>query len=253
VLDGDVFSGDRFSGDSVVAYSGTYVAEPMTGMPTDLVTTGEQETPLIVLPDNGESRALLLGDQAGALVALEVAEERGWPLAAGGYLVDREDGLTEAQAERVRERLENADLYVERGFVDTLQTFLIVLVGGVSFLLLVVTLTSTALSLSEQRRDDATLAAVGATRRTRRSIAAAQAVITAGVGAVLGLVVGLVPGITFAYPLTRSTGPDGQQIGPFVTVPYAWLAVVVLGVPAVAALLAAVAVRRAPEVTRRTG
>ena len=247
-----VRSGDVLSGETAVASIGTYAPEPMTGMPTDLVTSDEIELALIALPDTAQTRAGMLGDQAGALVALEVAQERGWPLAQSAYLVDGgEDGVSEAEAERVRERVENADFYVERGYVDTLGRFLLLLVAAVSFLLLVVTLTSTALSLSEQRRDDATLAAVGATRGTRRAMAAAQALVTAGIGAVLGLLVGIVPGVTFAYPLTRSVGEDGQQVGPFITVPYAWLAVVVIGVPLVAALVAAAAVRRAPVVTRR--
>ncbi|MCA1781233.1 MAG: hypothetical protein LC679_03395 [Intrasporangiaceae bacterium] len=247
-----VRSGDVLGGESAVAYSGTHRTEEMTGMPTDVVTTGEHIVPLIVLPDTAQSRARLLGDQGGVLVALEVAEERGWPLDGNTYLVDgAEDGVSETEAERVRERLENADFYVERGYVDTVGRFLLILVAGVSFILLVVTLTSTALSMSEQRRDDATLAAVGATRRTRRAMAASQALITAGIGAILGLAVGIVPGIAFAYPLTRSAGSDGQPVGPFIAIPYAWLAVVVLGVPLVAALLSAAAVRRAPVITHR--
>ncbi|KAB7740016.1 FtsX-like permease family protein [Nostocoides sp. F2B08] len=240
-------------GDTALALTGTFATDELTGMPNELLATDEVPVPLLALPDTSSTWAGMLGDQAGALLAVETARQRAWPLATSAYLVDGADGsLTEFDAERIRERVENADFYVERGYVDTVGRFLLGLVAGVSFILLVVTLTSTALSMSEQRRDDATLAAVGATRGTRRAMAAAQALVTAGIGALLGLAVGLVPGIAFAYPLTRSTAPDGQPVGPFVTVPYMSLAVVVIGVPLVAALVSAIAVRQAPVVTRRT-
>ena len=68
-------------------------------------------------------------------------------------------------------------------------------------LLLVITLTSTALTLAEQENDQATLAALGSGRGTRRVMAAAQAFTLCAIGAVLGIAVGIVPGIALAYPL----------------------------------------------------
>ena len=97
-------------------------------------------------------------------------------------------------------------------------------------LILVITLTSTALTVAEQQTDQATLAALGATRGTRRLMAAAAAFLLAAVGCVLGVGVGLVPGIAIARPLTSNgwtpTGVpvDGQTI---LVIP--WLSLLVVG------------------------
>ena len=56
--------------------------------------------------------------------------------------------------------------------------------------------------MAEQQSDQGTLAAVGATRRTRRAFAAAQAMVVGFIGVVLGIAVGLVPGIAVHLSLT---------------------------------------------------
>jgi putative ABC transport system permease protein len=72
---------------------------------------------------------------------------------------------------------------------------------------------------------------------------------------VLGIAVGVVPGIALTYPLTtQSWDPEtGMErvVDPTVVVPWLPLAAVVIGVPLVAALLSAAAIRRAPAMTRR--
>ena len=99
------------------------------------------------------------------------------------------------------------------------------LFGGFALLLLIVTLISTALSLSEQRADLGTFAAVGATRRTRRRLAAAQAMVVGLIGALVGIAVGLVPGIALTYPLTgvvwdQATGIE-RHVDPTIVDPLA--------------------------------
>ena len=101
-----------------------------------------------------------------------------------------------------------------------------------ALLILVITLTSTALTLAEQQTDQATLAALGATRGTRRVMAAAQAFLLAAVGCVLGVAVGLVPGIAISRPLTsqgwtRSPGPRRRR-ATILVIP--WLSLLVVGV-----------------------
>ena len=263
VRDGAVvlFADDPLSAAaSVTAFTGTY-ALGSDYLPTEVMVTDERELAVITLPASERTSGLALDVGTAALVPLEVAEAADWPVGPPFYLVQGVDGsIGEADERRVSERLNNADFSVERGFTSELTVFFGILIAGIGFILLVVVLTSTALSMAEQRRDDSTLAAVGATRGTRRAMAAAQAFVAAGLGTLLGLVVGVVPGLAFAYVLTRTQGinqgnmtvwdPDAIT-GPFIAVPYAWLAVVVVAVPVVAALLSALAVRRAPVVTRR--
>ncbi|MFV0463530.1 MAG: FtsX-like permease family protein [Nostocoides sp.] len=167
--------------------------------------------------------------------------------------------ISPATQDRVNASLQpDGWMEVERGFHSSNALTYAIMIGAFALLLLVVTLTSTALSLAEQRVDQATLAAVGATRGTRRRLAAGQAFVTSVVGAVLGLVVGSVPGIALARVATRVTNEvcEGSTCsmthGPSVVViPWIPLAIAVAGVPLVAAALSAVAIRRSPQVTRR--
>ena len=130
------------------------------------------------------------------------------------------------------------DLYVERGFAADDDRWIILLIlgclGGV--LVLGGTLTATSLALSDARPDLATLAAVGASPRTRRGVAAAYAVVVGLVGAVLGALVGAVPGVAASYPLTSNQwmdyGPGGDALPDhFLAVPWLLVAVVVVGLP----------------------
>jgi putative ABC transport system permease protein len=65
-----------------------------------------------------------------------------------------------------------------------------------------------------------------------------------------------VPGIAITYPLTTggsfdpATGVE-RMTGPYLSIPWTPLLLVVLGVPLLAGLLSAVAIRRAPALTRR--
>lgn len=260
----------RLSGSTVTAWGGTYVFDESTGDPQDIVVTGELPLDLITVSDDARRSGQVPADVV-AVVPLEVAEDAAWALDAEGtglnYLISPPAGeeITTEDEKLIGERIDNADFSVERGFVDELTTFFAALVAAVAFILLVIILTSTALSMAEQRRDDSTLAAVGATRATRRAMAAAQGFTAAAIGAVLGLVVGILPGIAFAYTLTRSFpngvafGSDGRPVpgtvivGPFIEIPYGFMAVIVIGVPVLAALISALAVRRAPTVTQRAG
>ena len=145
---------------------------------------------------------------------------------------------------------------VERGFVNELWMVMAVLLGIFTALLLVVTLTSAALSLAEQERDQATLSAVGASRGTRRIMAGAQAWLLALVGVVLGIAVGLVPGIAITYPLTGMSWDPASGAAttsePTTVIPWPVLAGMAVVVPLVAGALATLAIRRAPTATRRT-
>ena len=126
-----------------------------------------------------------------------------------------------------------SSVYVERGFVETytVQFLGIAILGGL--LVLVGVATATALALDDARPDFATLAAVGASPRTRRRMAMAQAGVISVLGAAFGVVVGAAPGLAITWPLTA--GLNGRT-SPIIDIPWALLGLVIVGVPALAIL-----------------
>lgn len=81
----------------------------------------------------------------------------------------------------------------ERGYQSSYQPFgqVAMVVGGLAGLLIVAV--AIALAAAESRADLRTLTAVGAGRRTRRSLAAGRALLLSGLGGVLAVPVGLLP------------------------------------------------------------
>jgi putative ABC transport system permease protein len=112
------------------------------------------------------------------------------------------------------------------------------------------------LALVDGRPDAATLAAIGARPRTRRTMAAAQAVVIGMLGSLAGIAVGIVPGIAVTWPLTANhNGPDGTSVwgDPIINIPWPMLALIGIGVPLLAALAAGLGVRSRLPLTRRLG
>ncbi|SJN29831.1 putative permease [Micrococcus lylae] len=102
----------------------------------------------------------------------------------------------------------------------------IALVAGLA--LVTVSGITTGLALADSRRDGQVMDAVGAAPGTRRRQAAAQAGVAAALGAMLGLVVGALPALSTGSWLTSG----------FAWMPWPQLAVVLLGAPVLAAVLA---------------
>lgn len=161
-------------------------------------------------------------------------------------------GVTEAEERDVQEALsavsQDVGFYVERGYAADSDTVILLLVlGGLGGLLMLGgTLTATFLALSDARPDLATLAAVGASPRTRRGVAASYAVVVGLVGAVLGAAVGFVPGIAASYPLTAQTwvpDPDDTLPGHYLDVPWLLIVPLVLGLPLLTALIVGLTAR----------
>ncbi len=92
-----------------------------------------------------------------------------------------------------------------------------------------------ALLSAESRRDGAILVAIGAGPRSRRSLAGASAALVGALSAVFAVIVGLAPTMVLLHVETRSD--------PLV-VPWAVVATVVLGVPVIAGLCAALVSRQ---------
>jgi putative ABC transport system permease protein len=179
----------------------------------------------------------------------------------GGVLAQSATPLGKDAQDRLEESLRGVtgdlELYTERGFVQSRSLPLLALFGTAVLVVLVGTLTATGLALNDSRPDLATLASVGAKPRTRRIMAAAQALVIGLLGAVTGVLVGLVPGIAVAFPLTSqgynpSTGMS-QSGSPTIVVPWLLLLVVALAVPALAAATAGIGVRSKLPLTRRLG
>ncbi|KRE39314.1 hypothetical protein ASG73_03000 [Janibacter sp. Soil728] len=219
-------------------------------------TPSTSRVPVVIRPQTKDTLARAW--QSGLVLPTEAAVDAGWPLTVTGYLLHDPDGpIDTATQERLQQVLgDETYVDVERGFSNPLAIVIAVLIAIFTLVLLVVTLTATALSMAEQERDQATIAAVGGSRRTRRLMVASQTWLLATIGIVLGALVGSFPGITIARALT-SEGWDpftGLQLDreAIIDIPWLPLAIVLVAVPALAALLAGLGIRRTPDLTRRT-
>ncbi len=193
------------------------------------------------------------------VLSASAADDLGIEPQTVGLLVDGAQ-ITEAQQTDVTEALAtlspDLSFYVERGYQDEDATVILLLVlGGLgAVLMLGGTLTATFLSLSDARPDLATLAAVGASPRTRRGVAASYAVVIGLVGAAMGAVVGFIPGIAITYPLTSTSWIGGSSPGipdHFLDVPWMLIGALVLVLPLVTAAVVGAATRsRLPLVAR---
>ncbi|MBM6405393.1 hypothetical protein JQN72_14195 [Phycicoccus sp. CSK15P-2] len=238
---------------------GDYAVDPTSATETDpdIRATRELTVPVVHLPETRETTGRLFG---GTLAfAADTPTTTGWPTQATTWTVRTEDGspVADETVEKLQQTLgDETSVEREDGFsrADGLVVAILLTVFGV--LILVVALTSTALTLAEQQTDQATLAALGATRGTRRVMASAQAFLLTAVGCALGVAVGLVPGVAIARVLTSqvwdpTTGSDTVSGDGILVIPWMSLLVVGVLVPLVAAALAAAGIRRAPQVTRR--
>ncbi|HEX3003727.1 MAG TPA: FtsX-like permease family protein, partial [Angustibacter sp.] len=198
----------------------------------------------------------------GAIMTPQTATalDLGWTQ-TGGVLSPASTPLTRDAQDRLEEVLRGSaqylDVYTERGFDETFTLPLVGLIAIAALAVLVGTLTATGLALVDGRPDAATLAAVGARPRTRRTMAAAQAVVIGLLGSLTGIAVGVVPGLAVTWPLTaarfdEATGTT-QWSSPTIDVPWLLLLVVGVGVPLLGAVAAGVGVRSRLPLTRRLG
>ncbi|WP_460460816.1 FtsX-like permease family protein, partial [Angustibacter peucedani] len=184
----------------------------------------------------------------------------GWQQ-TGGVLSSSATPLPRSAQDKLQEVLlgsaRYAEVYTERGFDESIALPLAGLAAIAGLAVLVGTLTATGLALVDSRPDAATLAAVGARPRTRRTMAAAQAVVIGLLGSVAGIAVGIVPGLAVTWPLTAQHYDEqsGQSVwgSPIISVPWLLLVAIGIGVPVLAALAAGLGVRSRLPITRRLG
>ncbi|MEO6144918.1 MAG: FtsX-like permease family protein [Dermatophilaceae bacterium] len=244
--------------DGKVSYVAGTATQDRTGAITAAKIAQRASIPAVVA-DPRSLRATSRG-YFGAWILPETATRLGWPVLVTSLDVTSPTGtISPAEERAVTDRLgDEYSFSVERGYQNDSWLILLILFAVAGLLVLVASLISTALSLAESQNDMATLAAVGATRHTRRGVAASQALVVAACGCLLGVGVGMIPGIASTWPLTVRTvsavGPADivtAPAAPVIVIPWLPLLGLVVLVPLLAAGLAWVAVRRHPQMTRR--
>jgi len=251
---GVLITDPRLATDGQVnALSGIARQDP-SGVPTGYTITRRTRLPAVVV--NPRAWETFKGT-SGVWILPNTAKRLGWAVRFDELNVTSPTGTISPEVERaVADRLGDGYIVVvERGFQNPYWRILLIAFSVTGLLVLIASLISTALSLAESQNDMATLAAVGATRHTRRGIAASQAWVVAACGCLLGVAVGMVPGIAVTWPLTsriadQVTGRMTTQ-PPIIVVPWLPLVAVCVAVPLLAAGLAWLAVRRHPQLTRR--
>lgn len=216
-----------------------------------------QSVPAVVVP-RAAMKAAFPRELVGGVITSSTAHALGWPVVPNQILIKDPAGPITADDQHrlqdsLQEQLGDATVYVERGYQPVDAIVIAIAIGLVSVLILAATLIATVLSQIEAAPLFGTLAAVGATRGTRRAWSAASAGSLALVGAVVGILVGLVPGIALAATTTGTQWADNIRttITPTIVIPFLPLMLTAIGAPAVAAAIAWICVRRAPTMTRR--
>jgi putative ABC transport system permease protein len=254
---GILITDPRFVRDGQVSSVAGIAAQSRPGVFTGGAITQRNHLPA-VLVDQRAWAAAFHGQMLGrAWILPGTATKLGWPVRVDHFDLTSPTGTISPEVERaVADRLgDDFSMSVERGFQNPYRTILLILFLVTGSLVLIASLISTALSLAESQNDMATLAAVGATRHTRRGVAASQALVVAACGCLLGVVVGVVPGIAVTWPLTtRFLDPITFRVmtqDPVIVIPWLNLVALCIGVPLLAAGFAWMAVRRHPQMTRR--
>ncbi|MBD0669213.1 hypothetical protein BU198_00395, partial [Streptomyces sp. CBMA156] len=140
-----------------------------------------------------------------------------------------------------------AMLDVERGYQPKSDALTLALTGFAALVVLGAAGIATGLAAADSRQDQATLAAVGAPPRIRRSMAGLQCTLIALLGALLGAVNGFVPAVGLLK--SRSSGFGAKPA--LITAPWGELLLIVLLLPVVAGLLAALFTRSRIPLGRR--
>ncbi|MGY0003777.1 FtsX-like permease family protein [Micromonospora sp. I033] len=172
-----------------------------------------------------------------------------------GYLVDTADPPTDRQRDRLAADLAAvAPLAVQvatAGPPSDQRPLLLLLAGASGLITLGAAAVATGLAAAEGRRDLSTLAAVGADPRVRRVLSLWQAGVIAGLGSVLGILAGLGSAAIILISLNRRYAQAWPVEPPYpLVVPGSTLTVLVV-VPLVAMLGAALLTRSRLPVERR--
>ena len=176
------------------------------------------------------------------IVSADTARSHGWTVLGDRGLVTPRHDVSQATVDRLNHDLGgHSYVSVERGYQGNYSPIVLILIAVSALAALGGTSIAVALAMAESRADSSTLAAVGAPPAQRRRYAMAQAGAVGGLGAMLGLGLGLLVSVALF---------DGSTTYP-TSIPYRWLAVLVLAAPALAAAVAGLVTRGRVPMTRR--
>ena len=167
--------------------------------------------------------------ETGALLSPVAAARLDLEVVPGLVLFELEREPTQAEEDAVNAALGAAGtkglLTVERGYESVYRLGLLGLMLAAAVVTLGAAGIATGLAQADARADHATLAAVGADPGLRRRLSGLQALLIAGMGTALGIAVGFVPGAALVGALSSLK----------LTVPWAQLLFLLVGVPLLAA------------------
>ncbi|MFX4292758.1 FtsX-like permease family protein [Streptomyces bohaiensis] len=205
------------------------------------------------------------------LVTAAWAEANGYGVVDQAVVVGTEREPTDAELQALREALLAGDgsagagstavrLYVEEGHTSGNELILLILGLFATVVTLGAAGIATGLAQADSEADLATLSAVGAPPRVRRTLSGLQCGVIALMGVVLGSLAGLVPGAAIRlaghqemHELWRTDWYGGPETEPqlFLEIPWATILQLVVVVPLIAAVVAALMTRSTPGVVRR--
>ena len=170
----------------------------------------------------------------------------------------------EQRAAAATDRIGDGTLSVERGYQSSTSAIQLALITIASAVAIAAAGIATGLAAADSQADLATLAAVGAAARIRRTLSGFQCAVIAAMGALLGSAAGLVPaealwrvyeggrgysGMIYNFSTGRIDIPSNLPLD----VPWGSMALIVVGLPLLAWLLAAGFTRSRMQLVRRVG
>ncbi|MFF3852604.1 FtsX-like permease family protein [Micromonospora sp. NPDC002575] len=218
--------------------------------------TGNDPEPVVTATDSVPGYALRGGIEGDRLVVSRAAAARlGLGTRQIGYALATAAAPTPAQQDRLDvelRRLGQLDVVFERGTAGSDQrSLLLVLAVGSGLITVGAAAVATGLAAAEGRADLSTLGAVGASPRMRRVLSLCQAGVIAVLGSVLGIVVGLGTAVIILVAMNRRFATAWPVPEPYpIVVPWLTLGVLVV-VPLVAMVGAALFTRSGLAVERR--
>jgi putative ABC transport system permease protein len=176
-----------------------------------------------------------------AFISAKAAAARGWSSYADSIAVTYPES---ANVDVLRTAAEDAGVntFVQESSADEVTGLYLVLAGVAALVALLGAGVTVALSAADGRADLATLAALGAPPRRRRTLAGAQALVVSGLGTLTGLVLGSSVGFA-AVPISGRLG---------YAVPWQFIGLTAIAVPLLAVAMAMVVTpSRLPMIQRR--
>lgn len=227
-------------------------AEPdrTVSFPAVFYDTGDDEDdrglPLVLPPDAAAAAGLTTVDHGSLMATAEVP------------------GSAEEQALRGALRDISGAPYVdvETGFSGEYNLVLLALALFATVITLGAAGIATGLAQADSEHDLTTLAAVGAPPRVRRTLSGLQCAVIATMGVVLGTVAGVIPALGLRLVQYRAELADFRKWGgpdwttrpePFIEVPWLTILQLLIVVPLLAGVMAALLTRSRISLTRRAG